>query len=65
MANRLTTAEDRDFQAESDAHALIAANEIQGDEKRLKRAKKALDRIEKEAEKTKREVQVARKLKKL
>lgn len=59
------SAEEKKWQAESDARSLMEANKIQSDPARLKKAKAALNTIEAEAKKTQAEAKVARKLKKL
>ena len=41
---------DEDYQARGDAHTLREATEIHGDPERLKKAQKALEQIEKEAQ---------------
>ena len=65
MSNHAVPASDREWEAKNDARALMEANRIQSDPKRLKRAQAALTTIEKEAEKTKMEVKVAKGLKSL
>ena len=56
---------DRDWDAANDARSLMEAVSIQSDAARLKRAKKALSKLEKEAERAKLERNVAKGLKKL
>lgn len=55
---------EKEWEAESDARTLIDAHKIRTDSKRFARAKKALTRLEKEAERTKLEAQVTKKLSK-
>jgi hypothetical protein len=54
-----------DWETDSDARALMQAEAVRGDAGRLKKARKALDKIEADAKKTALEAQVARKLKEL
>lgn len=53
-----------DYRAESDAHSLMRAVEVQGDKKRLAAAKKALRKTEDEARKSLLHAKVVKGLKK-
>jgi len=58
-------ASDKSWEAESDARSLVEYNKIMADPKRLARAKKALVKMEREAEETLLHTKVAKKLKKI